>query len=365
MTTAGALNINDPGGAALGTLNLAGGAITAQSVTRAGAVNWTDGTLTVFGGTFNNGGANLTLNGGDDDDLPTLRMASGATGTNFAATSLTLGSSRRGALAVTGGSALTVTDAHLGSLDGGDGTLTVSGAGSELAATGSFAVGGTTAAAGGTGTVNLDNSGRLRVDGTLRLWPGGTIELNGGTLRLATLDPRGGKVDLTTGKVQFTSSQTLGQTDGVADAILGPAHLLGSGQTPRSRRPVPHRWHQSDALRRPPGRQPPDRRGEWRTPFFGSKLAHRQHHAAKPGNSLRQRTDRQHARKRGHRPDSRGDWPAAGVRGRRQPREQRPDRRRRRDGRVHRPDAEQQPKPRHRLDHRPQRRAPLSRRTDQ
>jgi T5SS/PEP-CTERM-associated repeat protein len=231
VTATGSLSINDPAGAPVGTLNLAGGSITAQSVTRAGALNWTDGTLTVFGGTFNNGGANLTINGGDADDLPTLHMAGGATGANFAATSLTLGASRRGALAVTGGSTLTVTDAQLGSLDGGDGTLAVSGAGSELATTGNLAIGGTSAAAGGSGTINLNSSGRLRVDGSLRLWPGGTVAVDGGTLRFATLDPRGGKINLSAGKIQFASSQTLGQGDGVADAILGPARILGPGQT--------------------------------------------------------------------------------------------------------------------------------------
>jgi T5SS/PEP-CTERM-associated repeat protein len=232
VTTTGVLNINDPAGTAIiGTLNLSGGSITAQSVTRAGTLNWTDGTLTVFGGTFNNGSANLTINGGGAGDLPTLRMAGGATGTNFATTTLTAGSSRGGAIEITGGSTLAVSEAHLGALDGGSGTLTVSGLNSQFATTGILAVGGNGSMAAGAGVVNVASSGEVRVQGMLKLWAGGTINLSGGTLKFATLDPRGGRVNFNSGRVQFLSSQTLGASDGIADALLGPAHSLGLGQT--------------------------------------------------------------------------------------------------------------------------------------
>jgi len=231
MTTSGSVNINDPGGAAVGTLNLAGGSLTAQSLTRTGTLNWTDGTLTVVGGTFNNGPANLTINGAAAGDLPTLRLAAGASGTNFAATTLTIGSSRGGALSITGGSTLSVNEAHVGSLDGGSGTLTVGGLNSQFTTVGTLAVGGTSDAAGGAAVLNVESSGEVLVQGMLQLWAGGTVNVNGGTLKFAALDPQGGSVKFNAGRIQFLSSQTLGQSDGVADALVGPAHALGLGRT--------------------------------------------------------------------------------------------------------------------------------------
>ena len=83
---------------------LKGRTITAGSFVRNSTTNfnWTDGTFLINGGAFNNGGANLTINGGDSDDVPALRLASGATSVIANLPNLTIASSRQGAVVVSG-----------------------------------------------------------------------------------------------------------------------------------------------------------------------------------------------------------------------------------------------------------------------
>jgi hypothetical protein len=126
-----------------------GGSVTAHDFTRAGGVlDFTDGTLTVVDGVFNNAGAALTLNGGGAGDRPTLRLNQTATATTAHVGNLTIGDNRAAAVEVTGGSALQVPSVNLGAQDGGDGILTVAGNNSSFSsASGDINVGGTAVAA--------------------------------------------------------------------------------------------------------------------------------------------------------------------------------------------------------------------------
>jgi len=227
---AGSLTINNPAGTPIGTVNLDGGSITASSVTRSGFLFWTDGTLTIKGGTFNNSSVNFTINGAASDDQPTLQMIAGASGTGFGGTVLTIGSSRQGALNINTSASLGVTDANLGSA-GGSGTVTLA-TGGTLTASGSINLGGTNGAGNGNGTLNLDFGGAATAGSNLRLWPGGILNLNGGTLNVTNLLPNGGRVNFNSGEIAITGGGTL--NDLMLDTVLGQAHVLSAGQTLRS-----------------------------------------------------------------------------------------------------------------------------------
>jgi T5SS/PEP-CTERM-associated repeat protein len=230
VTAGGALTIGDPAGAQVGTVNLNGGTITANGFLRAGAsqFNWTDGTLLLTGGTFNNNGAGLTINGSDLDDLPALRLGGGAVSSAASVPNITVGANRQGAMIVSGGSNFQTTTASFGTVDGGNGSLHVEGEGSTFATSGDLGLGGSSAAAGGLGTMTIGTGGLVSTGGALRLWGGGTINLVGGTLRFNTLSPNGGKVVFSGGTVQVQSNFNADAAS--LDALLGPGHTVAFGR---------------------------------------------------------------------------------------------------------------------------------------
>ena len=71
-------------------------------------------------------------------------------------------------------------------------------------------------------------SGTVSVGGTLRLWNGATVNMNGGTLVFNSIAANGGRFNFTSGTVQASSSLTANAT--VLNAILGPTHVLGAGR---------------------------------------------------------------------------------------------------------------------------------------
>ena len=70
-------------------------------------------------------------------------------------------------------------DVYLGETSGINGSLTIDGNGSNLAAT-DMVVGGTSSKAGGNGSVNLTNNGSLTVAQALTMWKGGSLDVAGG-----------------------------------------------------------------------------------------------------------------------------------------------------------------------------------------
>jgi len=231
LTVGGAMTIGDPAGAQVGTLNFNGGSIIAGSFTRAaGAVmNWTNGTMLVNGGTFNNSGSNLVLNGAGLNDVPALRLAGGAQSLAANSPNVTIGGNRQGALSVTGGSSFQTNTASIGAQDGGTGSLRVEGVNSSFVAFNGMGVGGTTAAVGGLGGITIGPGGTVAVGGILRLWSGGTITLSGGTMRFSNLDAQGGKFAFNSGTVQL--QQNFNANNAALDAIVGSTRVLGFGRT--------------------------------------------------------------------------------------------------------------------------------------
>jgi T5SS/PEP-CTERM-associated repeat protein len=226
------LSVNDPAGAQVGTLNFHGGSITAGGFSRAaGAIlNWTDGTLTIESGTFNNASANLTLNGAGAGDLPTLHLSGSSSGPGFETTTLTVGSNRAGALQITGNSTLSTLNLLIAAADGGNGTVTVGGGTANLAIGSTLVVGGQSGVAGGTGTLNIGGGGTVTTN-SFRTWSGATVNLDGGTLETFTFTNSGGQFNFNAGTMRFTGSGYSGGFGSVYDALLGFEHRLTAGKT--------------------------------------------------------------------------------------------------------------------------------------
>lgn len=230
LSVTGALALGNPAGNQVGTLNFNGGTITAGSFSRAvGAnFNWTNGTMLVNGGTFNNGGENLTINGAGLNDLPALRLGGGAQSTAANLPNLTIGSSRQGAVVVSGGSSFQTTTTSIGALDGSSGSLRVEGQNSLFSTTGDLGVGGSSSAAGGLGGITIGIGGRVTTGSVLRLWGGGSITMNGGTLRFNSLAANGGKFTFNSGIVEV--SQNFNADAAALDSLVGSTRVLGFGR---------------------------------------------------------------------------------------------------------------------------------------
>ena len=56
----------------------------------------------------------------------------------------------------------------------------------------SIYVDGSSSAAGGTGTLNVEDNGLVSATNMLKIWGQGTVNLDGGTIQAGTLDPTAG-----------------------------------------------------------------------------------------------------------------------------------------------------------------------------
>ena len=105
--------------------------------------------------------------------------------------------------------------------------MTVTGNGSTWRNSGSVYVGGQAAIDGGNGTLSITNQGLVDIDGTLKLWPGGNVELDGGTLKAASLEFAGGSFNWTSGTLHLTGSNSTVDAEGP----LGSSVTIGPTQT--------------------------------------------------------------------------------------------------------------------------------------
>lgn len=118
--------------------------------------------------------------------------------------------------------------ANIGALAGSNGTLTITGSGTTWNNTGSAYVGGTSAAAGGTGVLNVNSSATVNITSTLRTWTGGTINLNSGKLKTSTLNISQGVFNHIGGQlVATTVTGNLNRSGGT----LTPGDTLVAGLT--------------------------------------------------------------------------------------------------------------------------------------
>jgi T5SS/PEP-CTERM-associated repeat protein len=112
----------------------------------------------------------------------------------------------------------------------GAGTATIDGSASLWNSTGSLYVGGTSAAAGGTGSLTAQNGGKVTVTGTLKVWNTGTLTIQtGGSVTAGSLDTSaGGKVAWTNGTLGITGTSGFTLEAG---GPLGAALTVDGGMT--------------------------------------------------------------------------------------------------------------------------------------
>ena len=101
-----------------------------------------------------------------------------------------VGRSGTGTLNVEAGGEVSNTVGVIGYWNDSTGTATVTGANSQWNNSNSLYIGGDSLGAGGSGTLNLNDSGLVTVSGTTKLWSTGIINLDGGSLTTASFDNR-------------------------------------------------------------------------------------------------------------------------------------------------------------------------------
>ena len=120
-------------------------------------------------------------------------------------TALYVGCYGTGSLAVTAGAEVSNAQPSYVGLTG-HGTVTVDGAGSTWTNATDLSVGGSSPTSGGTGVITVRSGGLVDVGQRLKLWGGARVNLEGGTLRAATIDHgQGGQFNFTGGTLQVTA----------------------------------------------------------------------------------------------------------------------------------------------------------------
>jgi T5SS/PEP-CTERM-associated repeat protein/autotransporter-associated beta strand protein len=226
----------EPGSEGTVTVDGSGSTLTIPSATSALFVGFRGaGTLAVTGGGQVASGTGFVGTKTDLGYCSTGEATVDGIGSTWTTTAeLVVGHDATGTLAVTGGGQVsTGGQAYVGRYryDGSGGAVTVEGVGSAWTITGSLYVGGSEAAAGGTGTVTVQNEGHLSVGDTLRLWPTATVTLDGGTIATQVFDCAAGTFNWIAGTVAFTSDLAVdaGQPFGATVSVGPDQHLEVGG----------------------------------------------------------------------------------------------------------------------------------------
>ena len=145
----------------------------------------------------------------------------------FADGVLRVGDAGTGTLVVSDGGQVSNVAGEIGSLAGSIGVVTVTNSGSVWSSSTDLSIGGTTGSAGGTGTLNLQDEGSVEVVATTKMWPGGTLNLDGGVLDTGSFDrSAGGTANLNAGMLNLTGNGSdLGTTLTVGDNAAKRATL--------------------------------------------------------------------------------------------------------------------------------------------
>jgi T5SS/PEP-CTERM-associated repeat protein len=200
-----------------GTVNLNGGTIQTGSLDKVGTFSWTAGTL------------RLT------NQSPIIETGANPFGASLSVAAakifqisqdLTVGGTTGGTLTISNGGQVSNSNAYVGRNSGSTGTVTVDGSGSTWTSSALYLAGSDTAA-GGTGVLNVNPGGAVNVSNTLKIWSGGSLNLNGGTANLGTLTrDGGGRINFTRGSLSYTGDLTVG-----TGGLLGDSDLnLSSAQ---------------------------------------------------------------------------------------------------------------------------------------
>ncbi len=143
-----------------GEIRVAGGYLSTTSLINYGSVLFSDGIIEVIGGTFDNNGLDLSLNGADTNDMPLFRLKDGAM-SNGLTDNFAVGTTHHAVLEILSDAQLTSDGGSAGVYFGGHGDVTIDGNDS-LWDVGSNAF---NAANAGVAHINIGNGGELRSDG--------------------------------------------------------------------------------------------------------------------------------------------------------------------------------------------------------
>jgi T5SS/PEP-CTERM-associated repeat protein len=179
-----------------------------------------DGTLNVeAGGEVSSTSSYIGYNG-PSTGMATITGA-GSKWTNSA--ELYVGRTGDATLNVVAGGVVSNAFSYIGYKGSSTGIATVTGGGSKWTNSGSMTIGGSDTAAGGKGTLKMDDSGLVSVLGTTKLWDEGTINLDGGTLDTGALDLELGTFNMLDGLLR---------TDSVNGDITIQGGIFAPGHSP-------------------------------------------------------------------------------------------------------------------------------------
>ena len=206
-TNSGELTVGDLGN---GTLTIQNGATVSNSLASIGSMSGSTGAVTVDGtgstwtnsfnllvGVAGTGTLDIQNGGTVTNTTGVVGVSNGSMGTATVdgagsawtiSNDLLVGNSGSGILNIENGGAVSNVSGTIGSSSGSTGTATIDGVGSTWQNTSGLYIGGSDTAAGGTGSLNVQNNGLVEVDGELKVWEAGTVNLLGGTLDVTTLD---------------------------------------------------------------------------------------------------------------------------------------------------------------------------------
>ncbi len=240
-TNTSSLNIGYFGSATLNILD--GGEVTTATTGVVATQGGSDGivnvqglnsTWAVAGNLFVGGGGTGTLNienGGTVTNAFTGRIGSGGVGfinvlgADSSWTSsggLVVGQGGNGTLSLQNGGSAAGSYIRVADLPGSTGSATVDGAGSIMSTSGWLSVGGSETASGGTGTLDVTDGGAVNIATITKLWAGGTLNLDGGTLTTGSFDnASGGTLNLNSGTLTIDGGTfDQGAVDLVVDGAI-------------------------------------------------------------------------------------------------------------------------------------------------
>ena len=138
--------------------------------------------------------------------------------------SLPVGYYGNGTLNVENGGEVSSAGGWIGYYPGSTGEATITGAGSKWDNSDDLYIGGGALTAGGSGTLNIHDSGLVTVSDTTKLWDDGIMNLDGGTLDTGTLDLAVGTFNMLAGLLRADS--VIGDIN-VQGGIVAPGHSPG------------------------------------------------------------------------------------------------------------------------------------------
>ena len=195
------------------------------------------GQVTVDGGTWTHShslvvgeegdGSLIITNGGQvTDNFAEVGWLTGSVGevtvdgSTWDNNSMHIGYDGNGVVNVINGGQVTSIDSGIAWFAGSTGSVTVGGQGSSWTNTRDLFIGGRSGSAGGTGELTVSSGGTVNVTRNLKMWPGGTLNVNGGSVSVGSIWSDGGAVNFTAGSVNCSG-----------DLLIGPGGLPSTDLT--------------------------------------------------------------------------------------------------------------------------------------